>query len=154
MEETLKVFDLTPHDLNMILLSALVFALILPLIGKFLLSPLLKLVETREHALVGARKEANTYNKNSGDVLADYEKRMLEKRIEFARDKLEQLKGTREMVAKLVEQAEKDAEQFTAKYRAELAEQAARVRKDLGQEAQIIANTLVDKFKQAPTNLL
>lgn len=154
MVETLKIFDLTPYDLNMILLSTVFFAVALSLIGKFLLSPLLVLVEAREKSLVGARAEAAGFDKKSAEIAADYEKRLLDKRIEFAREKIEQLKTSREQASNLIERAEKDAEQFTSKYRAELNEQAARLRKELSQEAQKIAGVLVEKFRQPPTNLL
>jgi len=148
MKDFLKTFDLTQTDAIMILVWLVLFVVIWKLLSRSFFLPYLKLIEAREQATSGANDRAQEKNRKADELQKEYEKRIFEEKVKVLNQRTQALSAARAAAQTTIEAAEKEAQNFTMKFRDELKSKMSAVERNIPTEAQSLAELLIGKVKK------
>ena len=144
-----ELFDLTPSDVVMIPVGALMFVAYWHYFGAKVIAPFYAVVRAREEATTGADERAVENLEKSRALLTEYEDALTEERVKAMRVKLEALSKAKDQADIILGAAEKKAQDDIRAARAELAAKLRTLREDALREADGLATLMSDKAKSA-----
>lgn len=137
MVEILKIFDLTPHDAMMIALWALAFLLLWRTLTDLCWQPLLRLLEAREAATVGAGARVAKLNADAEELSRSFDNEILKARIEGVKIKSAIVQEAKQSAQAKISAAEEAANLAGKNAATQLRNQAQTIENEL--ESQIFA---------------
>jgi len=146
LEAVLAVFTLTPIDLYMILICAVLFVGFWKLADKVIFAPFLQLHEAREEATHGASESATTQTAEAEKLTLEYESELTETRVEAMQKKLALLKEARDKAQEIISAAENDARLFLQRERQGLKDQQADLLRQLSGDVDTLAASIVERL--------
>ena len=125
------------------LISVLILMVVL---NSILFKPIRRMLEEREAKMAELQAEAEKYERNAEQLVANYDKKLAEARAE-GKSELEKLKGeAREEERQLLEAATKEAETKKSELMAELTGQIEAARKELQAQSDAFAVEVAQKL--------
>lgn len=144
-DDVLKLLDLTPLDLQMIPLGALLFVLVWRGLTRYFLTPYLRLLEAREQSIHGAQDAAVAIEEQARAVRIQYETQLLNVRSAAMQAKNERLAVAKKEAQQIVDQAQAGAQERLKTLRAEIAQRITALRNQSESEAEMLANSVVER---------
>lgn len=144
-----ELFDLTPSDVVMIPVGALLFVAYWRYFGAKVVAPFYAVVRAREEATTGADERAEESLEKSRTLLAEYDEALTEERVKAMRTKLEALSKAKDQASVILGAAEKKAQEDIRAARTELAARIRTLREEALREADGLATIMSDKAKSA-----
>lgn len=152
MDDLLKVFNLTPHDAQMIGIWIIFFAVIYQLLSKFVFLPFLALAEARDEATAGSRALAEDKKKLAEQIAQEFDERMLTERRKLLVSRSESISSEKNAAQKLLEHEEAQAQGRIEGFRAELKSREEVLRRDVSGEASKLADLLLARIEGQLSN--
>jgi F0F1-type ATP synthase membrane subunit b/b' len=146
MAELLKTFDLTTQDATMILVWAGFFLVFWQILSTLCWTPLLKLVEAREAATVGASQRVEHLVREREELERTFENEILKARIEGAKVKsaiVSEAKAEAQLAISRAEQAASLAKRNAAE---EMASESRKVEQELEREISALSQNALAKM--------
>ncbi len=153
MEGILKIFDMTPIDLNMILVVGVLFIVLWQALDKVLFTPYLNLIDAREQATVGVEEEAQKAYVKAEVGSRDYDAKVAEARKNAILKKTLVLEDAKKRADSILATAKEQAAKITADSKAMVWAEAESSRKEALSQADTLASEMVAKLKVAPMPL-
>ena len=153
MEGILKIFDITPIDLNMIIAVGVLFVILWQVLDKSLFAPYLNLIDAREQATIGVEEEAQKAYVKAEVGSRDYEAKVAEARKNAMQKKLVAMDDAKKRAEAILNTAKEQAAQITAESKAKVWADAESSRREALSQAEGLAVDMVAKLKVAPTPL-
>jgi F-type H+-transporting ATPase subunit b len=123
-------------------LQMVLFALLIVALKPLLFDPALKIFEERERRTDGARAEAREMQKQAGELLEKYEAELAKVGRAAAEERDRMRAETTRLENEIINQAREATAKILAEGRAQIAEQVAKIRFDLGRESERLAHQL------------
>lgn len=136
-------------DISLVL-QILGFFALLYVLNRFLYEPVQKVVEERDRRIGGTRKAAEELEKSVDQGLAEYERRLREAAVEGQEQRARVRQGALAEEKKILDKARREAADELARLRAELEADKARAMSALGDEAEGLSRTIVEKILDRP----
>ncbi len=125
------------------LISVLILMVVL---NSILYKPIRRLLKEREAKMAGIQAEAEKYERNAEQLVANYDQKMAEARAE-GKNELEKLKGeAREEERQLMEAAQQEAEAKKNQLMSELSGQIDAAKKELEAQSEAFAVEIAQKL--------
>ncbi|MCZ7682691.1 MAG: ATP synthase F0 subunit B [Sandaracinaceae bacterium] len=123
-----------------------VFFLLFFLLRAFVFRPTMELFDERERAIDGARQEARDLEREAEGKLTSFEEQMGKVRTEASaeRDRL-RAEGVR-LERSLTEKVRAETDQVVRDAEARMADEAAKVRKDIAESSPVLAREIAEKL--------
>lgn len=153
MEAALKIFDMTPTDLYMILVVGALFIVLWQILDKVLFGPYLNLIAAREQATIGVEEEAQRTYVKAEVGIRDYETKVAEARKVAMQKKMAVIDDTKKQVDSILNAAKEQAANITAEAKSKLWSEAESSRRSVLAQAHSLAGEMVAKLKTAPAPL-
>lgn len=153
MEATLKLLDLVPFDVVMIVSCALLFLVFWLVMEKCFFIPYLSLLEAREKATLGAEESAESGMKKVENLKADYESKLMQVRVLAIERKIATLENAKREAAQMLEKAEGDAQEQVRTVRWDLANKMTQLRQQAQLQVASVAELICSKAKKPATAL-
>ena len=153
MADLLKLFDLVPRDVPMILICAILFVALWKVLGRVLFDPYLNLIEAREAATQGAQGLSHDKLKQADTLLEEYNSKLSDHRQRLIQDKLSKTLAAKAEADKLIHKTEDEARAKLSATKEEIKQQEIRARQDLNQQAAALAEIIVRKLKTPTTDI-
>lgn len=153
MEGVLKIFDMTPVDLYMILVVGVLFIVLWQILDKVLFAPYLNLIDAREQATVGVEEEAQKTYVKAEVGSRDYETKVAEARKNAVQKKMVVIDDAKKRADSILATAKDQAAKITADSKAKVWAEAESSRREALSQADSLASEMVAKLKVAPMPL-
>lgn len=153
MEGVLKIFDMTPVDLYMILVVGVGFIILWQILSAVLFNPFLELTAAREQATIGVEEEAQLNYVKAEVGSREYEAKVSEARKIAYQKKIALIDEAKKKSDDILNAAKEEAANITAQAKASLANEAEGSRKQVMSQVEALAADMVAKLKTAPTSL-
>jgi F-type H+-transporting ATPase subunit b len=153
VEAALKIFDMTPTDLYMILVVGALFIVLWQILDKILFSPYLNLIAAREQATVGVEEEAQKTYVKAEVGIRDYESKVAEARKSAMQKKMTVIDDAKKKADEIINSAKEQAANITAEAKSKLWNEAEDSRRAVIAQADTLAGEMVAKLKSAPAAL-
>ncbi len=150
MEAALKIFDMTPTDLYMILVVGALFIVLWQILDKVLFAPYLNLIAAREQATIGVEEEAQKTYVKAEVGIRDYETKVAEARKIAMQKKMVVIDDAKKKADSIVNAAKEQAANITAEAKSKLWSEAESSRRSVMAQADALAVEMVAKLKTAP----
>lgn len=144
--ETLKVFDLTPQDGQMIVIGAVVFFLFWRIVAALVFKPFLALYEEREALTSGAAESSKHLLDEASAINARSEELVHNARVAAMSDKIQALTAAKKEAAKTAELAESEVQEMVRNARWEREQNTAQTRQKVLSDAETLAKDVVSKL--------
>ncbi len=142
--------DQIGQQLGELLLGALPTAVIVTLFIIFMRwafwTPFQRVLEQREAATIGARKDADEMLTRAEEKVREYEDALREVRAEIYREQEEARRQALDERTRVVADTREKASQMIQKAKAEIASEVETARKDLGAQAKKLAKEIADSL--------
>jgi len=149
MDTLLKFLSLDPRDALMIPVGTVLFFLLWKTLERKLFRPFLALIEAREAATSGAVETAQAKRVEAQEKSASYDRQLTEARISAMRGKLSALSAAKTEAAKIVEQAEGQAQQVLSEGRAAVTRDVQSLRAETLGSVDSLSQMIVERITQA-----
>ncbi len=150
MESVLKIFDMTPIDLYMILVVGALFIFLWKTLDSVLFAPYLKLIAAREQATIGVEEEAQKAYVKAEVGIKDYEAKVAETRRAAIAKKLVVIEEAKKKADTIINSAKEEAAKMTSDAKSKLWNEAESSRRLVLSQADSLAAEMVAKLKVAP----
>jgi F0F1-type ATP synthase membrane subunit b/b' len=151
-EQILKSFSLTPTDVMIIPIAALLFVVLWKTLESVLFLPFLKLLEAREQATIGNEAQAVADLNQVEELQRSYEQQLQEIRIRALEQKYRSLESTKQEVEKLAASEEAALLESSSRLRSDLDVASKNARAALVSDAQELADQIVSKVLSGSTS--
>lgn len=148
MEATLKLLDLVPFDVVMIVVCALLFLCFWRVMEKHFFTPYLNLLEARETATLGAEESAISGMKQAEILKSEYENKIMQVRVAAIEKKLSTLDLAKKQAATILEDAEGEAQEQVRNVRWDLANKMTQLRQQAQSQVGSMADLICSKAKK------
>jgi F0F1-type ATP synthase membrane subunit b/b' len=146
MAELLKTFDLTTQDATMILVWAGFFLVFWQILSTLCWTPLLKLVEAREAATVGASQRVEHLVREREELERTFDNEILKARIEGAKVKSAIVSGAKAEAQLAISRAEQAASLAKRNAAEEMASESRKVEQELEREISALSQNALAKM--------
>lgn len=143
MEGVLKTFDLTPFDIQMILVCVVLFVIFMKVMERVFAKPLLALSERREAATTGAHDHAHVLEEQAHTLLNQYEDAVSQARVEAMKERIAVVDKAKRDAASIVHSAEQQAAAEMNRAKQELAGKLDSLRERVMNDAEGLAQSIV-----------
>ena len=106
MTDLLKLFDLVPRDVPMIIICALLFVVLWKTLGKVLFGPYLALIEARESATQGSVGTSQDKLRQADTLVAEYNLKLNDSRQRLIQEKISKTSAVKAEADKLIHKTE------------------------------------------------
>lgn len=145
MESLLKLFSLTPQDVQMIPVGALFFVVLWWLLARVVFKPYLALIEAREAATTGAVDTSREILARAAEIRASCGQRLGAERLDAVKRKLVAIGEAKKNATAVTEEAERQAQATLKQGRVEIARDIEAVRSESMRDADALADMIVEK---------
>jgi F0F1-type ATP synthase membrane subunit b/b' len=145
-----RYFKLTPADLAMIPVGALLFTALWQLLRALLFEPHLRLLQEREAAGSGALAAAARAAHKADLLVQDYDQKVFAARVAAARERSLELHDAKQKAEIVFKQAQQQAQQVLTQSRSELAVRLEEMRAALLPQVEEFAETIMRKAAAPP----
>lgn len=147
MAELLKTFDLAPQDLKMIIVWAICFVALWQILARVLFNPYLRLVESREAVTTGAGESAKLQLAQADELLAQYEDRLTQARVNGMKEKMAIINRTRSEAQEILEKSERAAQDKIRANREDLQNRLTALKSELERDCDSMVSEISNKLK-------
>ena len=145
MTDILAIFDLTPIDGWMILVSIGVFGLFLRWWQEKIFKPFLALFEAREKATVGSTEEADSLLEKATNDLKEFDQKLHQSHVDALQKKYALVDEAKKEAVSIVKKAEDESNKLVSEARTEIAAELTRARSELSSVVEELASDIVNK---------
>ena len=147
-EKILQMLDLTPLDVQMILIGAVLFFIFLKLLERSLFVPYMTLVDARESSTVGATEEALKTTSQAETLRAKYEEQSGLARRQAMQEKAEKVEKAKKGADAILHEAEGRAEEIVRAAKLEAAKYIESNSQSVQGQATELSELLVARIMQ------